>query len=458
MQRVYRKSIPWLLCLAVVLQYPCAAQVSAQLTASNQARQNPAPLTIDILALGAKGDCHTDDSRAINLAIAKLEASEFHSGVVFFPPPAGGCYLIASPIVLSGQNPYIDENNYSHISLIGAGRGVSVIKAGTIMDAVLEKDEIWNRGHTVSDLSFDANGKANCAIWWRRGSEGRFTRVEGLNSLKADLCLDDHENFFSDSYFSNDTTFPDYNILLTIDASNPTVYPTDNEFTNNVLRNARIANIREGSGANHWLSNHGYNYGNGNPAPHYNFISNGGVWVANQADGSQEAGFLVLSPLGIITSNYIQGAQTHGICVAPEHAARRVIVANQVVFSASDTNQGNAIVQGSWNSDKTVSCDASTKNPGFGTNDVIQGNSPANNENIWNQIFPGPSATAGSDVPLIGIGMTDPQAPLDVNGEIRIGGKSVVCSEARAGTLRFDASTRQFLGCNGTVWVPLSNP
>jgi hypothetical protein len=83
---------------------------------------------------------------------------------------------------------------------------------------------------------------------------------------------------------------------------------------------------------------------------------------------------------------------------------------------------------------------------------------PRPDDFIWNQIYRGPSTTGGADAPLIGIGTTDPQALLDVNGDIRIGGKSVVCSAARAGTLRFDASTRQFLGCNGTAWVPLSNP
>ncbi len=415
------------------------------------------PPTIDVLTMGAKGDCVTDDAPAINAAIVKIEKSAAHSGQIFFRAPPGGCYRVDSPLVLSGQNPYVNESNYSHVSLLGEGRGVSVIRAGRPMDAVLEKDDIWNRGHTVTDLTLDANGLADHAVRWRRGSEGRFTRIEGLNALVADVRLEDHENFFSDSYFSNDATFPDYNILLAADPAQSGVYPTDNEFTNNILRNARIANIREGSAANHWVSNHGYNFGAAIPAPRYNFIANGGLWLLNQADGSQESGFLVLSPLGILSGNFVQKAQKHGICIAPETGGQRIVVANRILFAGSTPAASDAIVQGAW-AGSNVSCEGSHANPGLGTQDVILGNSPNPRENLWNRLFIGPESSNGSGGGLIGIGTATPQAQLDVNGEIRIGSVSTVCDAERAGTLRFDGVSRQFLGCNGTTWVTLSNP
>jgi len=421
---------------------------------------------LNALGHGALGDCVHDDAPAINAAILQLEniaggPTAPHSGELYFPAPPGGCYLVLNPVVLSGQG----SGTYEYaISLTGEGRGVSVIRAGKTMDAVLLKDQQYNRGHTISDLTFDANGVARHAIHWERGGEGRFTRVEGLNGTADDLELDqDGEDFVSDSFFYNSKTFPDYNIHILSKS-------TDNQFTNNIAWNARIANIFEdGGGTNHFISNHAYGFGSGsNPygaCPVYSFITAfQSMWVGNQSDCSTEAGFLVNGWSTIVTGNVIQGAQNHGICLSPQIGSATV-VGNQMFFGDANGNSTNppsvnAVVQGEMDAGNVSCAGPSVRTAtwgnslNFGVSNVVLNNTPASNENLWNALY----TNAAGPTPLIGVGTAQPQASLDVNGDIRVGIGSTVCDSGRAGAIRFDASTHAFLGCDGANWVALSTP
>jgi hypothetical protein len=417
---------------------------------------------VNVLDNGAVGDCVHDDSAAINRVIRQAEnptdtaPTATHSGAVYFPKPPGGCYLVLAPIALSG--PRFGDGNYNFsISLVGDGRGVSVIRAGAAMDAVLEKDAVWNRGDTVTDITFDANAAASHAIHWRGGAEVRFTRVEGINGTVDDLDLGGQgEDFFSDSLFMNFSTFPRYNIY--VEATS-----TDNEFTNNVAADASIANIYENSGGtNHFISNHAYGW----PislCPQYSFVAAyQSIWIGNQSDCSTEAGFLVPSWSTTIIGNVIQGAMNHGICLSPAGGGNTV-VGNMTIFAdrsgAVDDRvpAANAVVQAAV-SGETISC----AGPGVqtavwgttansGTSNVVLNNTPTSNENLWNAIY-----TNGNQIPEIGIGTTNPRARLDVNGEIRVGDGSGACDSGHAGSIRFDARTQAFLGCNGTSWISFS--
>jgi len=51
----------------------------------------------------------------------------------------------------------------------------------------------------------------------------------------------------------------------------------------------------------------------------------------------------------------------------------------------------------------------------------------------------------------IGIGTTNPQSALDVNGSVRVANDSAACSSTKAGSIRWTGSV--FEGCNGTSWV-----
>ena len=83
-----------------------------------------------------------------------------------------------NPIAVPGSN----AGTYDLvITLKGDGRGVSIIRAGTAMTAVLLKDTNWNRGDTFTDLTFDANAVAQHAVLWQRGGEAKihaYRRVE----------------------------------------------------------------------------------------------------------------------------------------------------------------------------------------------------------------------------------------------------------------------------------------
>jgi len=417
---------------------------------------------LDALTYGAWGDCVHDDAPSINAAILQLENTSAgegasHSGELYLPKPPGGCYLVKSPIVLTGQGGSADYN-YS-ISLVGEGRGVTVIRAGAAIDSVLLKDAQWNRGHTITDITFDANGHAQHAIHVQNGSEIRFTRVEGLNAKLDDLELDEGgEDFVTDSFFFNDSTFPEYNIHILAKS-------TDNELTNNVAWNASYANIaEETSSTNHFVGNHAYGYGKGsNPydaCPVYSFVTAfQSIWVDNQSDCSKEAGFLIDNWSSNVTANVIQGAQNHGICMTPQ-AGSETIVGNQMFFSDAQGNSttpavANAIVQGKMVGGKVSCAGPGARNPtwasssNFGAGSVVMGNTPASNENLWNAVY----STTANQTTSIGVGTTQPQAVLDVNGDVRVGAASSVCDSSLAGDIRFDASTHTFLGCNGTAWV-----
>ena len=69
-----------------------------------------------------------------------------------------------------------------------------------------------------------------------------------------------------------------------------------------------------------------------------------------------------------------------------------------------------------------------------------------------NTIILGNSTAEG---PKVGVGIYIPQAKLDVNGDIRVGGTTAPCSTANEGAIRYESSLKKFQGCDGSNWVSL---
>ena len=404
---------------------------------------------INILKSGAKGDCITDDSTVINNVIRSIENSNTHAGEIYFPAPPGGCYLVNKTLTLPGPKTFTYD---IVISLVGEGRGVTVVKAGSPMEAVLDKDTNYNTGDTVTDMTFDANGLAKHAIAIRGGSELRFTRIEGLNGTADDLYLDgpatfDGENFFSDSMFSNTITFPPYNIYVG--------RSTDNEFTNNVLRNAQTANVYEAGGSNHFLSNHAYGYPQ-NLCPQYSFITTyTSIWIGNQSDCSNEAAFLIDNWQTLVQSNLIQGATDHAVCISPKVGDAQVM-GNSMIFTNPNASPDNAIVQGIMENGQ-VSCAGNAVHTAtwsnglnFGATNQVLNNFPTSNENLWTAMF---TANLGQ-LPAVGVGTTAPQATLDINGYARLTTNASAPAECRAsnkGAIALTSASHLCI-CDGTSW------
>ena len=434
------------------VRLPCVAAFAVIASILQPAFSARAQAPFNVLDSGAKGDCVTDNSAAINAAIASAAdlKGTTHAGAVLFPKPSGGCYLIMHPVKLPGSGT--DAYNIV-ISLQGEGRGVSVIKAGAAMDAVLKKDANWNTGDTILDLTFDANGLANHAIHVLNGSEIQFARIEGLNGIVDDLRLDDSgewngENFVSESYFANTRTFPPYNIYISSNS-------TDNEFTDNVVLNAKTANIEEaGGGSNHFSGNHAYGWP-ANLCPKYSFVTAyTSVWVGNQSDCSTEAAFLVNGWNSQVENNLIQGAANHAICISPEVGDAQIL-GNSMSF-AKHSAPANAIVQGVVQSGQ-VSCSGAAvqtatwgTDANYGASNVVLNNWPISNENLWGTVFIGKLNKAQA----IGIGTATPMATLDVNGYERLSTNSSApaqCKAAIKGAIALNHVSRICV-CDGSSW------
>jgi outer membrane protein len=127
-------------------------------------------------------------------------------------------------------------------------------------------------------------------------------------------------------------------------------------------------------------------------------------------------------------------------------------------------NSANQIVNGNYNT--VIGTGGSYINNGNGN--ISIGNSEAGTDtaSLDNIIAIGHGITPTTDNtivlgnstatgPKVGVGTYTPQAKLDVNGDIRVGGTTTPCSVANEGAIRYESSLKKFQGCDGSSWVSL---
>jgi hypothetical protein len=294
---------------------------------------------VSVKDFGALGDGVTDDAAAINAAITYLAGLPLRAGEVRFPE---GLYIVNSPINLPNGGGGV----YSNITLAGPGRGAAEIRAGAAMAAVILGSSTWNRGHCVRDMTVNGRTLATRTIHWRAGSQFRIERCWVLNGTEGNVRLDGGENFISGCLlWSQDTVFttvgalPSYNLQ---------VNSADNQFVDNVLFNAKDANIQDTVGSdNLYTGNHAYHYSTALGANNfgtYNFDTAGGRWIGNSADSCITAGFN-LTGFGhqIIGNRIFWGTGwTASIGIRLAAGLQSALVAHNFITGATTTN---AVVQ-----------------------------------------------------------------------------------------------------------------
>ena len=53
----------------------------------------------------------------------------------------------------------------------------------------------------------------------------------------------------------------------------------------------------------------------------------------------------------------------------------------------------------------------------------------------------------------VGINETNPQADLDVAGDVKVGNSSAVCSATTAGSIRYNSTAHDLEFCDGSSWL-----
>ena len=108
---------------------------------------------------GAVGDGRADDTRALQSTLDAAQAANF-SFPVYVPT---GDYVINSPLTIRGAAP-------KSIVLIGDGGAFGIrntkITVGKAWsgDCMIQSDKVRKNGWTISDIWFDAGGRAKCIL------------------------------------------------------------------------------------------------------------------------------------------------------------------------------------------------------------------------------------------------------------------------------------------------------
>ncbi len=213
----------------------------------------------------ATGNCTTDDSAAIQVAIDSLP----NGGTVYFPPAPGGCYAIgsATAITFPVTKP---------VWLRGAGRGLcpdapclytkgTVLKAIASIGSMIKTSAVtFSRGHRISDMVLDGNNLATIGLQLDFVGSGIFESLDVVNNTSTNIRLGNTglnplENLFFAIRMDNPilshtpASLPDFNI---------DVWGSNNHFISIIAANAKTANFRARSNAgnNVWVGVHAFNW------------------------------------------------------------------------------------------------------------------------------------------------------------------------------------------------------
>ena len=127
-------------------------------------------------------------------------------------------------------------------------------------------------------------------------------------------------------------------------------------------------------------------------------------------------------------------------------------------------NSANQIVNGNYNT--VIGTGGSYINNGNGNISIGNSGDGTDTASLDNIIAIGHGITPTTDNtivlgnstatgPKVGVGTYTPQAKLDVNGDIRVGGTTASCSAANEGAIRYESSSKKFQGCDGSNWISL---
>lgn len=232
---------------------------------------------INVKEYGAVGDGVTDDSTAVAAAIAALT----DYSVLYFPP---GVYIASG----TGQ-----LNNLSHVTVMGAGMGVSVWKAPAGGDIMIWANGTGCNYWNVQDITLDGNNTT------RNGNHGLY--------LECSYCALDHVEVINAGEFA----------VIIEDPDN-----AQNEFRDVNITNCRIVD----------------SYGDG-----IHVVEGKNVVIANNIiDGSDDDCIAIFDTTDCVISNNVCRARSDlatatGRGIAVLYGCARVMVTGNVISKSKQT-------------------------------------------------------------------------------------------------------------------------
>ena len=163
---------------------------------------------LSVKDFGAKGDGTTDDTVAINNAIASA-ASNVRK--VFFPT---GIYILTSPLVITAPVTFVGEGS-GYNGYAGSTNPVGTIIRynGAAGAVVITYQAIQYAGFGLRDITIDCNNVANSGVFLNKSSNGYFSdfcvlnyKVYGLKLWGGDGLNSDWNTFISTNLQVNPTT------------------------------------------------------------------------------------------------------------------------------------------------------------------------------------------------------------------------------------------------------------
>jgi len=85
------------------------------------------------------------------------------------------------------------------------------------------------------------------------------------------------------------------------------------------------------------------------------------------------------------------------------------------------------------------------------------GTQPAVIGHTWGEIICDDNMCVNTTTGNVGIGITNPQAKLDIAGEIKIGNTGLSCDSSNEGALRYNSITNKIEYCNRNSWKEIGN-
>lgn len=262
-------------------------------------------LYINVQDYGATGNGSSDDTAAIQAAIAaESDSGHYTSKTVFFP---SGTYLITSPISIYPQASATDRP----VHLI-ASRGV-VIKANAAISSIFHKNTTTQFQIQTIIEGFDLNGNmlADTAISIEVGNFITIRDVQTFNTLLSciDLgsgggqvyeCKIDRVRCIGQDSTQgyNAALRPDKGIVLGANA-------TDNVITDTIVKNCKTYGVHISGSSNFFRGVHVYGFPEATYSIDYHFYVNAGsghFFSQCYADGPYVAGYFIGSRCSVVNS------------------------------------------------------------------------------------------------------------------------------------------------------------